>query len=145
MYVVSKEMQKLLHNGDASLIHPGLFADALKYVESLPWLPSKLCWDGIEHLELNWIQSSDEEVVSWKQSTCLSDHSHIVCVFSHTKPGLIMKSDFAFQHLESVFYGAKRVWFLFGASFEGEHLHIHYHDFCEFDGVQTLRSTRKRK
>lgn len=115
----SPHLQEWIRSGRASPITRELSAQFARYLDTLPWYPSKLNWSKMPaSLKLNVSEAKSEDIAAWARRTRLGRHSHLVVYYSEEVGGLVLPFEDAVVHLDELYWMSPGVRFAFGADFE---------------------------
>lgn len=141
IYAHEEHLKELIHSGAAGLVDAQLCFGFESHIRGLPWLGSGLDWSSLmppSTLSLNLSNASDQQVMSWIQTTRIGCNSHLVAFFGGEQPGIVLDAVRALKELDVLYWKAPGRQFMFGARPAGLVWQPAYDDFLEYDGADTV-------
>lgn len=137
----ARHIREWMSQHESLLVDPGVSAEFERYLEGLPWAPSRLDWTLIEHVEFDMAESWESAVVEFAAQTPLSRHSHVMCMYSGSEPSLVGLRDEVLRDVDLIYSSSPGARYFCGVDMVSGAPVPAFEDFAEFDGfaVMTFR------
>jgi hypothetical protein len=115
-----------------------------RYLESFPWLPTRIDWKEIEHATFDMndydIASSwEDDIVQFAERTTLINYQYVMLLFGVDEPSLVTEKLPGLRDIDLIYSGTGGARYFCGTEIINRSIHPRYEDFGEFDGVSRIR------
>lgn len=138
-YVSSDHIEAWVRSGHASLVGAEVCTGFHDWLLCLPWLPTSVDWSRLDHAIVDCSALSDEEIVDEVSKYPISEHSHLLVMYTPNQPGLICKFSDGIANLDLLYWKAPGVRYFCGIDIGVGARTPCYPHFAEFDGHAKIR------
>lgn len=132
-------VRALLASGDGDVLDVSVSREFERYLESLPWLATRIDWGVLGNGTSVRLSSVDRAgLLNWAQSTSLADHSHIAAFYSGREPALVCSLEFGLCNTDLLFMSAPGIRYLFAVDRGEAGWAPVFPAFAEYEGPEEL-------
>lgn len=114
-------------------------AALIDYLNSLPWVGTRLSWERLGGRELSLVEPVD--VIGWAKAHSVGQYRFVAAVYSKSI-GLVATPEAVFGNLDEIVRGYPGEWFFCGAT-SARPPELVLDSLAEYDGVETLTARPK--
>ncbi|NLU72177.1 hypothetical protein HCC61_05665 [Streptomyces sp. HNM0575] len=104
-----------------------------EYLESLPWIPSKVDWSRIPHKFVSLESDDTAAELRLIDETPIGRNPYVMVTFNADDMAIMCRAEDAFRDADSLYMRAPGPRYMCGAKFESDGIVLSVEDFAEYD------------
>lgn len=132
-YTEHEHIQEWMANHDNHLLNSQYSKCLHEYLESLPWLPSKLDWSGIPHVFISLEEEGSAPDLELLTETPIGRHAYVMVSYRDEDRSILCRTEDAFHDADILYMRSPGPRYMCGADFEGDSVVLTVQDFAEYD------------